>query len=60
VGPKWAWSWLQGRYLKSDELAESDRRYRTKSGRSLVRSTIHSGEPERMDDEDFLWRMPLD
>ena len=46
--------------MRSDELAESDRRYRTKSKRSLVRSTIHSGEPERMDDEEFLRRMPLD
>jgi hypothetical protein len=60
MAPKWVWSWLQKRYVKSDELAESDRRYRTKSRRSLIRLTIHSWEPERMDDEDFLWRMPLD
>jgi hypothetical protein len=54
MAPKYTWSWLQERYVKSDELERSDWRCRAESRRSLVDSTFRSYQPEIMDGEVFL------
>jgi hypothetical protein len=54
MAPKYTWSWLQERYVKSDELEESDMRCRSENRRSLVGSTFHNYEPRIMDGEVFL------